>query len=103
MAKRMAGELYLPYDVPVVSQTVAEKGREMNPKAIKVGPYIVIRSVVNPAFPKYRMRIVTCRKCPSMQDPQKHWHKECTTLPGALTIAGNHLEACHSNGSSNEL
>lgn len=100
---RLPSELYLPFDVPTLRQIDVEKGRNMNPKAINVGPFMIIRSIVNPAFPRYRMRIVTCRTCPNMGDAAgTHWHKECTTLPYALEIAGNHIKSCHSVGACNE-
>jgi hypothetical protein len=103
----LVSELYLPYGVPVVKQLDAEKGRTVNPRAINVGPFIVIRQTECITRTDIRVRKIQCRKCPSMVGgealQENHWTVYAPNLPDALIKAGAHIEACHTNGSSDEL
>jgi hypothetical protein len=106
MRRQLPNELYLPFDLPVVRQIDVEKGRTMNASEIKVGPFIKIRR--EPSFKQdYKLRSVTCYKCPSMVGGDsyqcKHWRVHAVSLPDALIQAGAHLKACHSNGCAGEV
>ena len=101
--RRVASELYLPYDVPTVRQADAEKSRSNGTRDINVGPFIKIRQIPVSSRVEVNIRSIVCYKCPSMVGgealQEDHWTVYAPNLADALAKAGHHLENCHKEGS----